>query len=124
MKNPLMEYNKLLQFLRSSSSPLPSSSQLLSSSSSSSTTATTTTSVVIYNNNNNIINNNNNNQQALNSRDSSSTGTSINIDFNAKRLERPNKLQPVAMNSTIRSLLQEFYRDYNNELDRLLLQPR
>jgi len=109
-----MEYNKLLQFLRSSSSPLPSSSQLSSSSS-----TTTTTSVVIYNNNNN------NNQQAFNSRESSScTSTAINIDFNVKRLERPNKLQPVAMNSTIRSLLQEFYRDYNNELDRLLLLPR
>ena len=109
-----MEYNKLLQFLRSSSSPLSSSSQLSSSSS-----TTTTTSVVIYNNNNN------NNQQAFNSRESSfSTSTTINIDFNVKRLERPNKLQPVAMNSTIRSLLQEFYRDYNNELDRLLLLPR
>jgi hypothetical protein len=108
-----MEYNKLLQFLRSSSSPVPSSSQLSSSSS------TTTTSVVIYNNDNN------NNQQAFNSRESSSsTSTTINIDFNVKRLERPNKLQPVAMNSTIRSLLQEFYRDYNNELDRLLLLPR
>jgi len=106
MKNPSMEYNKLLQFLRSSSSLLPSSS--------------TTTSVVIYNDNNN-----NNNQQAFNSRESSSsTSTTINIDFNVKRLERPNKLQPVAMNSTIRSLLQEFYRDYNNELDRLLLLPR
>ncbi len=112
-----MEYKKLLQFLRSSSSPLPLPSQLSSLSSSS----TTTTSVVIYNDNND----NNNNQQAFNSRESSSsTSTTINIDFNVKRLERPNKLQPVAMNSTIRSLLQEFYRDYNNELDRLLLLPR